>query len=177
MSSSNAPFGGITYRERGPKGWSATWVTVYLAGVGWMAVTSLPEDFWPWLAVSGLFLLVLVSLLAIPISSWVFHRIDLTPQTLRVGRERIPVSSVDPDSVLDALNAASVGTAPAGTAGGGTRRKPPAPADPRLVGGSWSVASGWSEVVIATREGEGLCIATRNPAAFLTALLEATRTR
>ncbi|WP_461296488.1 hypothetical protein [Streptomyces harbinensis] len=167
------------YQERGSKIWSLTCVSVYVVGVVWMAVDALPENLVAWLAVSAMFSLVLLAFVAVPVSKYIYHRIDLTPDTLRVGRERIAVADLDPQSIQDALRLARGGslvqphrsalTAPEPTAKGylvDTSRA-------RLVGGAWGVPMGMRPTVIANRNGEQLLIASRDPQALLTALAAA----
>ncbi|MFD0417415.1 hypothetical protein [Streptomyces sp. NPDC127108] len=142
----------MTYVEKSPKTWSGVCIGVYLAGIGYMGVQTLPDDFGVWLGVSGLFLLLLLPCLAVPISKRIYHRIEIDAATLRVGRERLPLTDIDPASV----RAAAQGQLPS--------------ANPRLMGGAWGVPMGMDTVVIATRRGEFLTVATRDRAAFLHAL-------
>ncbi|KUF17554.1 hypothetical protein AT728_09015 [Streptomyces silvensis] len=146
------------YVERPAKTWSVICVVTYLAGMAYMGVGALPDDLGVWLGLGALFLLPLGGCLAVPLSKLVHHRIDLDARTLRVGRERLPLDTLDPGSVRAALT----GTAP----------DPGRPA--RLVGGAWGVPLGMDGVVLATRGGEHLTIATRDRTAFLTALSRAT---
>jgi hypothetical protein len=168
------------YEERTPKAWSITCVTIYLLGVAWMAVTSLPDDLGPWLAVSGLFLLVLLPCLAVPISKHVYHRIRLTPETLRVGRERIAVAALDPGSIRAAYEeggraaARRIAESLATNEVPRARRRSGTAAHPRLVGGAWGTPMGMAVATIATRDGEHLCVATRDRDGFLLALLAVT---
>ncbi|ARX85586.1 DUF3093 family protein [Streptomyces alboflavus] len=148
----------MTYTEKSSKAWSAVCIGVYLAGIGYMGVETLPDDFGVWLGVSGLFLLLLLPCLAVPISKRIYHRIEIDATTLRVGRERLPLTDIDPASVRAAAQG-QLPTAPQHTA-----------ANPRLVGGAWGVPMGMDTVIIATRRGEFLTVATRDRAAFLQAL-------
>lgn len=168
------------YEERTPKTWSITCVTIYLVGVAWMGVTSLPEDLGPWLAVSGLFLLVLLPCLGVPISKHIYHRIQLTPETLRVGRERLAVAALDPGSIQLAYQEGGAAAARRIAQSLATNEVPRArrrrgTADhPRLVGGAWGAPMGMAVATIATRDGEHLCIATRDREGLLRALLTVT---
>lgn len=171
-----------TYQERAGKTWTRICVSLYLAGVAVMGVAALPEDFWPWLAVSALFSLLLLPLLAVPISKNRYHSIDLTPETLRVGRERIPVADLDPWSVRAALDREVAGQrgvmqnlASSMNSGFTIKGKNIDPTLPRLVGGAWAVPMGMASVQIATRHGEQLLIASRHPTDFLQALAQVVR--
>ncbi|MFJ6798525.1 hypothetical protein [Streptomyces sp. NPDC091268] len=170
------------YIEKLPKTWSAICIGLYLAGIGYMAVDTLPEDFGTWLVVSALFLLVLVPCLGVPISKFVYHRIRIDPErgTLRVGRELIPLADLDPASVQAARAAVPLTTAERYAASlaavdaplPGLRAKDRG--GPRLVGGAWGVPAGMDTVTLADRRGAALLIATRDRTAFLTALAAAT---
>jgi hypothetical protein len=169
------------YEERTPKTWAITCVTIYLVGVAWMGLTSLPEDLGPWLAVSGLFLLVLLPCLAVPISKHVYHRIQLTPETLRVGRERLAVAALDPGSIRAAYEeggraaARRIAESLATNEVPRARRRSGTADRPRLVGGAWGAPMGMAVATVATRDGEHLCIATRDRDGLLRALLAVTR--
>jgi len=168
------------YEERAPKAWASTCVAIYLVGVTWMGVTSLPEDLGPWLAVSGMFLLLLLPCLIVPISKHVYHRIQLTPETLRVGRERLAVSRLDPPSIhaayqrSRAVTRGRIAAALAIDDVAQVRRTPGTAESPRLVGGGWRAPMGTAVAVIVTRDGEYLGIAARNRDGFLRALLAVT---
>jgi hypothetical protein len=174
------------YRERGGRGsriWIWSCVGVYVAGVAWMGALSLPEDLGAWLAVSGMFLLPLAPCLVVPLSKRRYHDIDVTPDTLRVGRERIPVAELDPGSVHQAQNQLAAGGG--GVLGNLTSsmnsgltirgRNVVDKSLPRLVGGAYAVPMGMASVAVATRHGERLLVATRSPEAFLTALAQVVR--
>lgn len=169
------------YVEKLPKAWSIACITTYLAVVSYLGFKSIPEDTGPWLAVSGLFLLLLAPCLGIPVSKYIFHRIRIENGVLRVGREKIPLTDLDSASVQAAHQAEipsptqrlqsslqNIDAPLPGLRAGSQRQE-------RLVGGAWGVPMGMDSVVIATRKGEKLCIATRDRAAFLTALLTAVR--
>ncbi|MEV7525057.1 hypothetical protein [Streptomyces sp. NPDC091371] len=170
------------YVEKLPKTWSAICVGLYLAGVAAMGVDSIPEDTGVWLAVSALFLLILLPCLGVPISKRIYNRIRIDPAqgTLRVGRERLPLAAIHPGSVQAALQQAVPGMAAryATSAGALDVPVPGLRASdrgaPRIVGGGWSVPMGMDSVVITTRQGEPLTIATHDRTAFLTALAQAT---
>ncbi|MCX4788552.1 hypothetical protein OG369_20975 [Streptomyces sp. NBC_01221] len=170
------------YIEKLPKTWSAICIGIYLAGVAYMGFDSVPQDTGPWLAVSALFLLILLPCLSVPISKAIYNRIQIDPAqgTLRVGRERIPLANVDPASVHHELQQQSLSHAQRYAASMGNIDAP-VPGlratdrgAPRLVGGGWGVPMGMDSVVIRTRQGEPLSIATHNRMAFLTALANAT---
>jgi hypothetical protein len=144
------------YDERAPKGWPVAAVTFYLGAVAWAGAVTLPHDLGAWLAVAAMLLLLLVACLAVTLSRSVHHRIQLSPETLRVGWERIPVDQLDP---------ATIGDLPTGAT---------APGEPRLVGGAAGVPAGMDRVVVRARSGEPLCIATRDRTALLAALQQAT---
>ncbi|MFH9072227.1 hypothetical protein [Streptomyces alboflavus] len=165
----------MTYVEKSPKTWSSVCIGVYLAGIGYMGVETLPDDFGVWLGVSGLFLLLLLPCLAVPISKRIYHRIEIDATTLRVGRERLPLTDIDPASV----RAAAQGQLPSAPQRYATSLNTPdvlspdargSHANPRLMGGAWGMPMGMDSVVIATRRGEFLTVATRDRAAFLQAL-------
>lgn len=159
------------YRERPSKVWTLICLSVYVVGVAWMGVDSLPDDLGPWLAVSALFLLLLFAFTSVPISKYFYNRIDIDPATLRVGRERLPLADLDTASVAAALHLAQQ---PPGRPFAAARAvQQSVRSEPRLVGGGWAVPMGMDSVVIATRRGQGLSIPTRNPQAFLTALTQA----
>jgi hypothetical protein len=169
------------YAEKTPKTWSAICIALYLLVIGYMGVGTLPDEFGLWLGLSALFLLLLLPCLAIPISKFVYHRIQIDAQTLRVGRERIPLATIDPTSIQAA--AAENPTAAQRYAAALNTIDAPVPGlratdhgAPRLVGGGWSTPMGMDTVVIRTRQGEPLSIATRDRSAFLTALAQATPT-
>lgn len=166
------------YRERLPKTWTLICVAIYLALVVKLGIDAIPEDTGLWLIVSASFLLVLLPAIAVPISKAIYHRIVIDPAhgVLRVGRERLALADIDPASVRDALaepdpttvaryvKSAQTIDAPVR----GLRAKDLGA--PRLVGGGWGAPMGMSVVVIATRDGEALSIATHDRTAFLTAL-------
>ncbi|MBC3985356.1 hypothetical protein H8N01_22950 [Streptomyces sp. AC536] len=159
------------YRERPSKVWSLICVSLYVAGVAWMGVDSLPEDLGPWLAVSALFLLLLLAFTSVPVSKYFYNRIDLDHTTLRVGRERLALTDLDPASVTAALHRAQ--QPPGHPFAGADTAHWAGQRPPRLVGGGWAVPMGMDSVTIATRRGEGLNIPARDPEAFLTALASA----
>lgn len=167
------------YTEKTPKTWSGICIALYLAGIGYMGIDTIPDEFDLWLGLSALFLLLLLPCLAAPISKFIYHRIQIDAQTLRVGRERIPLADIDPASVQAAsANAPSVAERYATSLG---TIDAPVPglraADqgiPRLVGGGWGAPMGMDTVVIRTWQGGPLSIATRDRTAFLPALLQAT---
>lgn len=173
----------MLYTEKMPKTWSVLCIAAYLAGIGYMGIDTIPDNIGLWLGLCALFLLVLLPCLAVPISKFIYHRIQIDAQKLRVGREHIPLAGLDPASIeaaaLDVHTAAqrharSLATinaplpGPRSTDQGGT---------PRLVGGGWGVPMGMSTVVIRTWQGGQLSIATRDRATFLAALRQATSTK
>ncbi|MEU6380020.1 DUF3093 family protein [Streptomyces sp. NPDC046909] len=167
------------YTEKTPKTWSAICIALYLLGIGYMGIDTLPDEFGLWLGLSALFLLLLLPCLAVPISKFIYHRIQIDAQTLRVGRERIPLATIDPASVQAA--AAEATTAAQRYAASLNTIDAPVPGlratdrgAPRLVGGGWGAPMGMDTVVIRTWQGEQLTIATRDRTAFLTALAQAT---
>lgn len=169
------------YVEKLPKTWSVLCIGVYLVGVAYLGFESVPEDTGPWLIVSAVFLLILLPCLAVPVSKAIYHRLSIDPGTgiLRVGRERIPLASVDPASVEAALQsellspaqryAASLGNVDAPVPGFRAADR----GAPRLVGGGWGVPMGMDSVEIRTHQGEPLSIATHDRVSFLTALARA----
>jgi hypothetical protein len=140
----------LVYEESTPKVWSTACLAGYAAGVAWTGASTLPGDPGAFVALSAIYLVVLVPLLGVPISKFVYHRIRLTPSTLRVGRERLAVADLDP---------AAIGVPPERVAG-----------PLRLVGGAWGVPLGMGTVVVRTRRGEALCIAARDRAGLVAAL-------
>ncbi|WP_328537316.1 hypothetical protein [Streptomyces sp. NBC_00344] len=168
------------YIEKAPKTWSAICIALYLAGIAAMAPDTFPDEIGLWFGLSALFLLILLPCLAIPISKVIYHRIRIHQEILRVGRERIPLGDVDPVSVHTALQGANPTPMQRYASSAGTIDAPVPglrAADrgaPRLVGGGWSVPMGMDSVVISTRQGEQLTIATRDRSAFLKALADAT---
>ncbi|MDT9701702.1 hypothetical protein [Streptomyces sp. P17] len=162
-----------------PKTWSGTCIAIYLVGIGYMGIDTIPDEFGLWFGLSALFLLLLLPCLAIPISKFIYHRIQIDARTLRVGRERIPLADIDPASVQAASNdapavaqryARSLATVDAPVPG----LRAVDHGAPRLVGGGWGVPMGMDTVVIRTRQGERFSIATRDRTAFLAALLHVT---
>ncbi|CAL9332556.1 hypothetical protein [Streptomyces sp. enrichment culture] len=169
------------YRERLPKTWTLVCVGVYFALVVKLGIDAVPEDTGLWLIVSASFLLVLLPCVAVPISKAVYHRIAIDPArgVLRVGRERLALADLDPASVHAALSEPQPATA-ARLVTSAQTIDAPVPglraADrgaPRLVGGGWGAPMGMDVVVIATRDGEALSIATHDRRALLTALAAA----
>ncbi|WP_405913069.1 hypothetical protein OG760_21055 [Streptomyces sp. NBC_00963] len=168
------------YLEKSPKTWSAICVALYVAGIVYLGLDTIPDEIGLWLGLSALFLLLLLPCLAVPISKAIYQRIRLEGETLRVGRERIPLSEVDPASVQAALQGA-IPTPADRYATSMAAIDAPVPglraaerSGPRLVGGGWAVPMGMDSVTISTRQGESLLIATRNRTAFLTALANGT---
>ncbi|MFI6091359.1 hypothetical protein [Streptomyces sp. NPDC051218] len=164
------------YVEKSPKVWSGICIGIYLVGMGYMGVNTLPDQFGLWLGMWPLFLLLLLPCLLVPISKFIYNRIQIDAETLRVGRERIPLASIDPTSVQSASQA-SLPTAAQQYATSMNTIDAPVPGlraaaqgNARLVGGGWAVPMGMDTVVIATRNGEGLTIPTRDRVAFLNAL-------
>ncbi|MFF4837891.1 hypothetical protein [Streptomyces sp. NPDC001315] len=146
----------MRYEEKIPKTWMTVTTVLYVAGIAWMGVGSLPDDLGLWLGLSAMFLvLIWVPFNAVPLSKYLYNRIQIDGRTLRVGRERIPLAELDPTTVLAPL-------AP--------HAPFPGHGNPRLVGGGWSVPMGMDSVVITTRRGEALTVPTRDRSAFLTAL-------
>jgi len=164
------------YVEKLPKIWSGICIGIYLIAIAHAGVNTLPDHFGLWLGIWAMYLLLLLPCLLVPISKFIYNRIQIDTQTLRVGRERIPLASIDPASVL----AASQGALPTPVRRYATSANTidaPLPGfraadqgNTRLVGGGWAVPMGMDSVVLATRDGEGLTIATRDRAAFLQAL-------
>ncbi|MGW3494265.1 hypothetical protein [Streptomyces sp. NPDC001020] len=154
----------MLYAEKSPKTWSAICISVYLVGMGYMGIDTIPDEFGLWLGMCALFLLLLLPCLVVPFSKFIYNRIQIDTQTLRVGRERIALAEIEPASVQAA---ASQTGSPAGapTSFGQSNA--------RLVGGGWAVPMGMASVVIRTRQGEHLRIATRDRTAFLAALTQA----
>ncbi|MFG2999287.1 hypothetical protein [Streptomyces sp. NPDC048340] len=169
------------YVEKLPRTWSAICIGLYLAGVAAMGVDSIPEDTGPWLAVSAIFLVVLLPCLGVPISKRIYNRIRIDPAqgTLRVGRESFPLASIHPGSVQVALQQAVPGMAMRYATSASAIDGIPGLREtewnaPRLVGGGWAVPMGMDSVILTTREGKALTIATHDRTAFLTALARAT---
>ncbi|MBT2451330.1 hypothetical protein J7F03_30525 [Streptomyces sp. ISL-43] len=169
--------------EKQPKTWSYICIGLYVAGIAYMGVETIPEDTGIWLILSSAFLVLgLLPFLGVPISKFIYHRIRINPElgTLRVGRELIPLADLDPASVQAARAevpltaaeryAASLSAVDAPVPG--LRAKDQGRA--RLVGGAWGVPAGMDTVTLANRRGEPLLIATRDRNAFLTALATAT---
>ncbi|MEW2266362.1 DUF3093 family protein [Streptomyces sp. NPDC047853] len=169
----------MRYVEKTPKTWSAICIAAYAAGMAYMGLDTIPDEFGLWLGMCALFLLLLLPCLAVPFSKFVYHRIQVDEETLRVGRERIPLTALDPASVQAAaqatyptlreqyatsLNAVDAPVPGLRTADHG---------EPRLVGGGWSVPMGMDSVVLRTHGAEPLRVATRDRTAFLTALAHA----
>lgn len=170
------------YVEKLPKTWTVFCVAVYLAMVVRLGVDALPEDTDVWLLVSSAYLLVLVPCIAVPISKAIYHRVRVDPGSglLRVGRERIRLTDLDPVSVQAALRRVEPRTGRRRyTTATGAVQSPLAGLQavdhgaPRLVGGGWAVPMGMDSVVVSTRTGERLSIATHDGAALLTAVARA----
>jgi hypothetical protein len=170
------------YDERAPRGRPVAAASVYLGAVAWAGVVTLPHDLGAWLAVAAMLLLLLVACLAVTLSRSVHHRIQLSPETLRVGWERIPVDQLDPASISpgadlpDTEAASRAGRAPSSSIADLPAGATP-PREPRLVGGGAGVPAGMSRVVVLARSGEQLCIATRDRTALVAALRQATGRR
>ena len=170
----------MRYVEKVPKTWSTICIAIYLAGMGYLGIGTIPDEFGLWLGMCALFLLILLPCLAVPISKFFYNRIQIDEQTLRVGRERIALADIDPASVQAELQtgpptsfqqyAESLNTIDAPLPGLRAADR----GSPRLVGGGWSVPMGMQSVVVRNRRGERLSIATRDRAALLTALSRAT---
>lgn len=170
------------YQERIPKVWLTICASTYVVGVVWMVVDAGGDDVGVLLGMAGLFFLVLLAFVSVPVSKYFYNRIALTPEFLRVGRERIPLAELEPASVAAGL--ADVVPSPvrrvAQTVDGvGMPAVGPRPENrgPRLVGGGWAVPGGMDSVVLHKRDGEALLIATRDRPAFLSALAHATGVR
>ncbi len=169
------------YTEKIPKTWSSICIAIYLIGVGYLGIDTIPDEIGLWLGLCALFLLLLLPCLAVPISKFIYNRIQIDAQKLRVGREHIPLSEIDPASVQTASDrtpgaaqryVTSLATIDAPLPGLHSADQ----GTPRLVGGGWGVPMGMDSVVIRTLQGGQLCIATRNRTAFLAALRQATGT-
>jgi hypothetical protein len=146
------------YDERAPKGWPVAAVSGYLAAVAWAGAVTLPHDLGAWLAVAAMLLLLLVACLAVTLSRSAHHRIQLSPETLRVGWESIPVDQLDPASIGPGADQPEAEAAPLA----------------RLVGGGAGLPRGMGRVIVRARSGELLCIATGDRTALVTALQRAT---
>ncbi|GGL73672.1 hypothetical protein GCM10010129_16620 [Streptomyces fumigatiscleroticus] len=150
----------MLYEEKIPKTWLSITTVLYVAGIAAMAVGTVPDEFGLWLGLSVMFLvLIYLPFNAVPLSKYIYHRIQVDGRTLRVGRERIALADLDPASVHAAAEQAV----------------PPGHGNARLVGGGWGVPMGMDSVVVTTRRGEALAIATRDRTAFLSALGTALR--
>lgn len=159
---------GVLHRERTPKAWSSLVVGAYLAGVAWMASgvdVRDGEDLRALLAVSGMFLLLFVlPLLIAPFMKYRYDRIVLTGRVLRVGRHRVAVEDLLPETASTAVPE------------GGARRGSAAEAargDLLPLGGRplWSAPPARSTpVYVATRSGRLLCVDARRPEQLVRAL-------
>ncbi|MFI6371600.1 hypothetical protein [Streptomyces sp. NPDC050546] len=167
----------MIYEEKIPKTWITITTVLYVVGVGAMAVGTVPDELGLWLGMSAMFLvLIYLPFNAVPISKFFFNRIQIDHKTLRVGRERIALAEVDPASVHAVSQQAVPGVAQR-YATSANAIDAPVPGlraanlgNPRVVGGGWSVPMGMDSVVISTRQGEALTIATRDRAKFVDAL-------
>lgn len=166
------------YRERPPVVWSVLCGSAYVALVGWMGWTAdFPQDLGIWIALSLVFLAFLVGALLLPASRFLHFQIRLTPETLRVGRERIPVQELNPESVARARQEAGLGDLEVAARYGVPIARVPADepaasgqAGPRLLGGGRGTPVGRRTVYLSTRGGEDFFVATRRPEVFLRAL-------
>ncbi|MFB6599726.1 hypothetical protein [Streptomyces diastaticus] len=169
----------VTYREEPPRAWTRICLVAYAGWAAYQALQLLPDDLTAWLVVCAMSSLLLLCLLAVPLSKRLYHRIHLDGGELRVGRERLPVASLTPVSLAAAANEP-------GRAGlreyrasltpdqlREARRRSNALTRPRLVGGAWAVPLGMEELVVETAEGASLVIATRDRAGLLRALTRA----
>ncbi|MFF8568794.1 hypothetical protein ACF06N_28045 [Streptomyces albidoflavus] len=169
----------VTYQEDPPRTWTRICLAAYVLWAAYQAFQLLPDDLTAWLVVCAMSLLLLLGLLAVPLSKHLYHRIRLADGELRVGRERFPVASLTPVSLAAAANEpgradlrayrASLTPAQLKEA----RRRTNSLTRPRLVGGAWAVPVGMEELVVETAEGASLLIATRDRAGLLGALTRA----
>ncbi|KUJ53794.1 hypothetical protein ACZ90_66615 [Streptomyces albus subsp. albus] len=167
----------MIYEERKlPKKWITLWCSLYLVGIGYLAMDTIPDDVGLWLGMSAFLVMVLLVFLVAPVTNVIYYRIQIDGHTLRVGRERITLADIDPVSVQVAAQqplpgfveryVTSLSTIDAPLPG----LRAEDLGTPRLLGGGWAVPAGRDSVVIATRRGECLCIVTRDRTAFLSAL-------
>ncbi|GFH80188.1 MULTISPECIES: hypothetical protein [Streptomyces diastaticus group] len=169
----------VTYQEDPPRTWTRICLAAYALWAAYQAFQLLPDERTAWLVVCAMSLLLLLCLLAVPLSKRLYHRIRLADGELRVGRERLPVASL----TLVSLTAAAHEPGRAGLREyrasltpdqlKEARRRTNALTRPRLVGGAWAVPVGMEELVVETVEGASLAIATRDRAGLLGALTRA----
>ncbi|GAB3463524.1 hypothetical protein GCM10027570_50740 [Streptomonospora sediminis] len=171
----------VLYRERGLwKWWTLAWACAYVAGIAGLWAVSTGETA-AWAQVSALFLpLFAAPALAPPRRIKHSAPIRLTRDTLRVGRDRVPVAALDPASVRNAQAphppAGHFGAAPGP---GGWGAPPGVPAElavePVPLGGRPPGARtpiGAVRLQIGTRHDRPLDIATRHPGGFTRALAQ-----
>ena len=169
----------VTYQEDPPRTWTRICLAAYALWAVYPAFQLLPDQLTAWLVVCAMSLLLLLCLLAVPLSKHLYHRIRLADGQLRVGRERLPVVSLTPVSLAAAaaepdraaLRDYRASLTPAQLKE--ARRRTNALTRPRLVGGAWAVPVGMEELVVETAEGTSLAIATRDRAGLLGALTRA----
>ncbi|MFC7468221.1 hypothetical protein ACFQVA_12705 [Actinomadura keratinilytica] len=100
----------VTYQEDPPRTWTRICLAAYALWAAYQAFQLLPDELTAWLVVCAMSLLLLLCLLAVPLSKRLYHRIRLADGELRVGRERLAVASLTPVSLTAA---AANRTAPA----------------------------------------------------------------
>ncbi|MFD4987523.1 hypothetical protein [Streptomyces sp. NPDC058374] len=169
----------VTYAENPPRTWTRVCLAGYAVWVAYQGFQLLPGDLTVWLVVCGMSLLLLVCLLAVPLSKYLYHRIRLEGGELRVGRERIAVASLSPSSLAQAEREPGPAEFRAYLASLSPeearelRRRSNGMTRPRLVGGAWGIPMGMEELAVDTLEGASLLIATHDRRGLLEALVRA----
>ena len=130
-------------------------------------------------------LLVMLILVAVVGGVWVltlysmnrYGTVTVTADTLRVGRDRVPVSTIDPDWVRMLATKASPGLRERVLASAGTIQVPHQdlvdPGRGRLLGGAYGTSMGSDQVTLRLTDGSRVTAPSNDRVGLLSALLTA----
>ncbi|MDQ3734697.1 MAG: hypothetical protein M3400_12025 [Actinomycetota bacterium] len=144
----------MSYREAGAS-WRPLWITLglLLAAVLLDVLLPGPDHVLAWLVVIP----VVAGVFALNVSAgrrvW---SVEIDDDHLRVGQDRLALSSIDSEHLKAMVDGGEVGGAETGA---------------QLLGGGWSLPKGRSGLPLRRTDGASVLVPTRDPAALSGALL------